>query len=469
MSVRWSRLKVGRATAALCVAALVGCISGAPGGVQASAGVRPAGAPVEIGTLDDDAPMDDAPVPAEDLAPEDVVVPDAVNDSVDADPPVDDGAWDQLPADGEDDPDWGFDLDTLFSAFSALVRFLQGVSLPTESELHRIWEEWKQDIPEWNAQWSAQMPDPDLPNPATTSIEPVLNEDEKNVVPMVSWQDDLNLSYKGCPGGTAVYTMTVEGQVVRSGPLEETGSGTYVAVAGAVAPATGEGEVTIKLNCPAGTVQGTNFDLYIDPEGTVVDQNGNLLTAARAVLLRSDDRDGPYAVVPDGSAIMSPGNRSNPTVTGADGRFQWDVVAGWYVVRAYADGCTNPANAKVPFAETQPLEVPPPRFGLVIKMKCSNKAAKIKILKITKPGTVAGRAVVGATLRATPPKVAGAKVTVAWQRVNSRGSAIPIIGATGSTYTVKSVDQGWSIRAVFTVSKNGFATKTVNSKSLRVA
>lgn len=412
---------------------------------------------------------EDAPPPAEDIDPADIAIPDAVDDSIDWSIPEDDGNWEDLPTDGESDPEWGFDLDTLFAAFEALIRFFQGVDLPTQDELDAIWVEWERQADEWNEEWKRDMPDPDLPNPATTSIEPLLNEDEKNVVPMVSWQDDLNLAYKGCVGGTAVYTMTVEGQVVRSGPLVESANGTYVGVAGAVAPATGEGEVTIQLTCPTGTVTGTNFDLYIDPEGTIVDQNGNLLTNARAVLLRSDDKDGPYAVVPDGSSIMSPGNRSNPSITGTDGRFQWDVVAGWYVVRAYADGCTNLTNAKVPFAETQPLQVPPPRFGLVIKMKCSNKAARIKNLKITKPGTVVGRAVVGATLRATPPKAAGAKVTVSWQKVNAKGSAIPIIGATGTTYKVKSTDKGWSIRAVFTVSKKGFATKTVSSKSVRVA
>lgn len=463
---------MGRAVAALCLAALIGAVTGAPAGVHAAAEVRPAsGEPPADDAPGDDAPLadEDAPPPAEDITPEEIAIPDAVDDSIDWSIPEDDGNWEDLPADGESDPDWGFDLKTLFAAFEALIRAFRSVDLPTEAELDAIWTEWERQADEWNDEWKRAMPDPDLPNPATTSIEPVLNEDEKNVVPMVSWHDDLNLSYKGCPGGSAVYTMTVEGQVVRSGPLAESANGTYVGVAGAVAPATGEGEVTIKLNCPAGTVQGTNFDLYIDPEGTVVDQNGNLLTNARAVLMRSDDKDGPYAVVPDGSSIMSPGNRSNPSITGTDGRFQWDVVAGWYVVRAYADGCTNPTNAKVPFAETQPLEVPPPRFGLVIKMRCSNKAAKIKNLKITKPGTVAGRAVVGATLRATPPKVAGAKVTVSWQKVNAKGSAIPIVGATGSTYKVKSSDKGWSIRAVFTVSKNGFATKTVNSKSLRVA
>ncbi|MBU6201680.1 MAG: hypothetical protein KJS90_06745 [Acidobacteria bacterium] len=467
MSRRPHGSRLGRAAAALCLAALIGAGIGVPTTAHASAGIRPAaGEP----PADDAAPADeDVPPPSEDVAPGDIAVPDAVDDSIDWWIPEDDGNWEDLPTDGESDPEWGFDLDTLFAAFKALIRFFQGVDLPTEDELDAIWAEWERQADEWNEEWKRDMPDPDLPNPATTSIEPVLNEGEKNVVPMVSWQDDLNLAYKGCAGGTAVYTMTVEGQVVRSGPLAESANGTYVGVAGAVAPATGEGEVTIQLTCPTGTVTGTNFDLYIDPEGTVVDQNGNLLTNARAVLLRSDDKDGPYAVVPDGSSIMSPGNRSNPSITGADGRFQWDVVAGWYVVRAYADGCTNPANAKVPFAETQPQQVPPPRFGLVIKMKCSNKAARIKNLKITKPGTLSGRAVVGATLRAVPPKAAGARVTVSWQRVNAKGSAIPIIGATGSTYKVKSADKGWSIRAVFTVSKNGFATKTVNSKSLRVA
>ena len=468
MTSRRTGSRLGRVVAALCLAALIGAATGAPTAAHAATGIRPAAGewPEE-----DAAPAeDDVPPPADDISLEEIAVPDAIDDSIDWTIPADDGNWEDLPADGENDPDWGFDIDTLFAAFEALVRFFQGVDLPTQAQLDAIWAQWEQQVAGWNAEWTAEMPQPDLPNPATTSIEPRINEDEKDAVPTLSWTEDINLSYRGCPNGSAVYAMTLNGQVVRTGSLAEVSPGYYVGVVTAVYPDTGAGAITINLTCPAGvTAQGTNFDLYIDPEGTIVDQNGSLLTDARAVLLRSDTKDGLYAVVPDGSAIMSPSNRSNPTITGADGRFQWDVVAGWYVVRAYADGCTNLKNPKVPFAETEPLQVPPPRFGLKIAMKCSAKAAKVRTFKVTKPGAVTGRAAVGSTLRASAPRVAGAKVTVTWQRVNSKGGAIPIVGATGATYKVTSADRGWSIRAVFTLTKKGFATKTVAAKAVRVA
>lgn len=62
-------------------------------------------------------------------------------------------------------------------------------------------------------------------------------------------------------------------------------------------------------------------------------------------LLQSDSATGPFAVVPDGSAAMSPMNRKNPDVTDSGGRFGWDVIAGYYKVRAEKSGCHAPSAA----------------------------------------------------------------------------------------------------------------------------
>ena len=86
------------------------------------------------------------------------------------------------------------------------------------------------------------------------------------------------------------------------------------------------------------TAEAANFD----PSGNVVDQFGDPIEGATVTLLRSDgDETGPFSVVPDGSFIMSPANRTNPDLTDAFGHFGWDVIAGFYKVTAEAEDCTS--------------------------------------------------------------------------------------------------------------------------------
>jgi hypothetical protein len=85
-------------------------------------------------------------------------------------------------------------------------------------------------------------------------------------------------------------------------------------------------------------------------------------------LYRSDKPEGPFTVVPGGSTIMSPLNRVNPDATDAQGRFRWDVIAGYYKVRAEREGCLSPSGA--PYVETESLPVPPPVTDLDIRLDC---------------------------------------------------------------------------------------------------
>ena len=80
-----------------------------------------------------------------------------------------------------------------------------------------------------------------------------------------------------------------------------------------------------------------------------------------APLYRSDDGSpGSFVLVPDGSAIMSPVNRANPDVTDAAGHFGWDVITGYYVVRAEAPDCFAPGDPLQLFVESPALTIPPP-------------------------------------------------------------------------------------------------------------
>ncbi len=106
------------------------------------------------------------------------------------------------------------------------------------------------------------------------------------------------------------------------------------------------------IDC-GGSTTTIGFDLYIDPSGTVRDNHGAPISGATVTLLRSDTPMGPFDIVPDGSAVMSPGNRHNPDTTDTDGHFGWDALSGFYKVRAQNAGCNG-------VVETAILQIPPP-------------------------------------------------------------------------------------------------------------
>jgi hypothetical protein len=123
------------------------------------------------------------------------------------------------------------------------------------------------------------------------------------------------------------------------------------------------------LTNPGGDIP---FHLYIDPSGFVRTTDGDPLPGAQVTLLRSDSPLGPFAIVADGSAVMSPSNRRNPDTTDSSGHFGWDVIAGYYKVQAEHDGCHRPGEPGVAFAETEVMEIPPPVTNLDIRLECAS-------------------------------------------------------------------------------------------------
>lgn len=212
------------------------------------------------------------------------------------------------------------------------------------------------------------------PLPPGTSVEPALNTTPTGEV-VVYWNNDLRLNTQGCPGGTASYQITrdSDGNLVRSGNLAESLSapGSYSTIVPALYPTSGHVTVTITINCPNGSTEQVEFSMYIDPSGVVKDTNGNPVENATVTLFRSDSEIGPFTQVPDGDAIMSPTNRTNPDTTNAQGLFGWDVIAGFYKVRAEKQGCTAPSpNQAQSFVETPVLTIPPPVTDLELVLDC---------------------------------------------------------------------------------------------------
>lgn len=119
----------------------------------------------------------------------------------------------------------------------------------------------------------------------------------------------------------------------------------------------------------------TTFPIYIDPSGYVRLADGSPLAGATVKLFASESADGPFTLVPDGSAAMSPMNRHNPDATDSGGRFGWDVVAGFYKVRAEKSGCNAKGNPSQSFEETGVLTIPPPVENLDLRLECPSSGA----------------------------------------------------------------------------------------------
>ena len=113
----------------------------------------------------------------------------------------------------------------------------------------------------------------------------------------------------------------------------------------------------------------------------VVDHNGTLVENATVTLASGPSIDGPFTPVPDGGAVMSPDNRTNPGITGPEGEFAWDVLAGWYTVEATKPGCTSELGD--PAASSGPLRVPPPALDLRLVLDCRPADDVAPVLTVT--------------------------------------------------------------------------------------
>ena len=208
-------------------------------------------------------------------------------------------------------------------------------------------------------------------------------------VPIIYWNEDLTLDTQGCAGGTAQYSVDQGTTRLRGGAMTPTpaGSGHYRATVPKFYPIHGDAVVTITIHCPGGATNDVEFNIYIDPSGTVVDDAGQPITGATVTLLRADTSAGPFVPVPNGAAIMSPGNRTNPMVTAADGVFHWDVLAGFYVVEAKKTGCTKPNSTDLA-VRSAIYEVPPPALDIKLVLDCGGAPTAAGAFKPLAPSRI---------------------------------------------------------------------------------
>jgi hypothetical protein len=184
--------------------------------------------------------------------------------------------------------------------------------------------------------------------------------------PSINPSVDQTLTTQACPNGTGTYTITQLGVVV-AGPLplpeDPIGSGNYSVIIPANTFVHGAPNiVSIEIICPnPDPPYVEDFTVYIDPSGFTRFLNGSAAVGATVTLSRADTPAGPFTIVPDGSAIMSPQNRTNPDASDATGHFGWDVIAGFYKVHAQFAGCV---------ADSAVLKIPPPVTDLDLVFQC---------------------------------------------------------------------------------------------------
>ncbi|MBZ5734844.1 carboxypeptidase regulatory-like domain-containing protein [Nocardioides sp. TRM66260-LWL] len=184
-------------------------------------------------------------------------------------------------------------------------------------------------------------------------------------VPILFYRAPIAVEVRGCPGSSGrTALLVVDGTTAGTVDLVEDPAdpGVYRGRFDAPFPLSGYGVLQTNVAPCGSNGAGAVEPFYVDPSGSVTDQFGLPLTGASVTLARSDAADGTPADVPDGSALMSPMNRANPSTTGADGAFGWDVLPGFYRLTASHAGCAS--------LTTDALAVPPARFDLVLPLVC---------------------------------------------------------------------------------------------------
>ncbi len=208
--------------------------------------------------------------------------------------------------------------------------------------------------------------------------------------PIAHWQVPFEITAEACGDGTmgtATYVLSFEeGHADVTGTMTILADGSFTATIGPLEPSHGPANLEITRNCGMIT-RVANVPMYIDPSGVVRTVEGEPLVGATVTLYRSDNNTGPFTIVPDGSTIMAPHNRTNPDKTAREGAFGWDVVTGYYKVRAEYPGCVSPTNESQAWVETEIMFIPPEVTNLDIRLKCPTFSSGIEVVKTSDWGS----------------------------------------------------------------------------------
>ncbi|UCR88364.1 carboxypeptidase-like regulatory domain-containing protein [Mycetocola spongiae] len=216
-----------------------------------------------------------------------------------------------------------------------------------------------------------QLPRPNRVPPEGTTLTKL----DGTLVDSPKWREATIMTVTACSSGSVNFGIYApNGRRVWSDNMvpDTQNRGLYRATIPATIDLESYGPVELRITklCPGELGVTTTTDLYIDPSGTIVDTADKPVADATVTLLRADSPEGPFIAVEEGSALMSPNNRKNPDVTGTDGAFAWDVMAGYYVVEASAESCHAPGSTEAT-VRTDVLPVPPEQLDLKLVLECA--------------------------------------------------------------------------------------------------
>ncbi len=304
--------------------------------------------------------------------------------------------------------------------------------------------------------------------PANTMVTP--STPGSDGVAHVDWHNAFTLSTTGCSGASASYQITRNGAAISSGAMTEGPAGTYTAsLAPFLNAASGPAWVTLTLACTGGAAQNTAFAIYIDPSGTVRDAaSGQPIPGATVTLYRSDSASGPFSVVPDGSSILSPATSHDPQTTGSDGRYLWNVVSGYYKVRAASTGCVSPTDPSQAYVESAVLTIPPAATGVDLQLRCAQPDADLGFSNVPANIAVNATSSQGAVVTYTSPTATDESGDIPAATVScvpTSGSTFAI-GTTTVTCTANDADDApGSVSQSFGVTVNPVLTANVQTVS----
>jgi uncharacterized repeat protein (TIGR01451 family) len=154
--------------------------------------------------------------------------------------------------------------------------------------------------------------------------------------PSIYWHNPITFSYHSCDTATGVDVRIhvndggpdITGSMA-GGPPDWTYTTTFY-------PRHGRATITYTVyGCDVETV---TFDIYIDPAGYIYDADTGERIAGATVWLQWSDGEGGWENVPTGETPPISQPDENPLITGEDGQYQWDVLAGSYRVHVEASG-----------------------------------------------------------------------------------------------------------------------------------
>ena len=252
---------------------------------------------------------------------------------------------------------------TLYSAVTVVVTLTPGEALTGENFV---------------------LPGPLAPPPSVT-IEG--SGGAEGGVPVIDWDSSWTINQDCGTGFNGTASYSIAGTNVQTG-VPQTSDGSMAQAVSGVEPFYANiapldpihGEITVTITCApsSGPPTETTFNCYIDPSGTVVNQSNQPITGATVTLLEGWGAHGVFSPVPNGSAVMDPSNRRDPDTTDGQGRFGWNVLAGYYQVKAAKAGCTDPSNPAHGYALTSVYKIPPPALGIVIHLHCGLLSTELK-------------------------------------------------------------------------------------------